>query len=314
MHIAHVNVDRCLILDNTTWRYGGGVAVFGVSGSIRNSVIARNRNVPTGGTGGGLSVEAFQFEIESCTIVENTNSTGGGVAFFNVCPTATMTNTIVWNNQDFSGLQQVYHMSYFGQSVATIRHCDIEGGTNGILNAFGPPANVSEIFDLDPLFVDQAAGDYRLSGASPLVDMGDPALFPRVNEADFQGEPRRNGTLDLGADERHPDPSLSLPSPGRAAESNVWTARGTAPGSLVLFLEGSIAGAGPPPEECPSALPAIADSALLGRRFADASGTAVLRLTVPAFLGGQERLFQALVLDPGTTTCHLTNLVRFVFP
>lgn len=319
MHIAQVEVDRCTIMDNTSGLSGAGagvgVSAVGAFGGIRNSVIARNYSVdPSPSPGGGISVQAYQFVIESCTVVYNKGNAGAGVAFWNIDPTATMTNTIVWGNEATSTAPQVWHHSPFGQFVATIRHCDIEGGTAGIV-AFGSfPPNVSSIFDLDPEFLGGSSGDFQLSPGSPLIELGDPSLAPMQNEGDFQLEPRRFGLLDLGADEVHPSPSLTLPSPGRAGEGNAWTVRGAPPGGLVLFLGGLEPGVRLPYERCPTLAPGVADPAPLVVRLASSSGEASLRAAVPARFGGDRLLFQALTFDPLSGTCFLSEVVPFRFP
>lgn len=315
LHIANVNIDRCIIVDNASDFIGAGVGVVGAFGSIRNSVIARNQWTAgqSSGTGGGMMVQGFQFQIESCTIAYNKGRIGGGVAFFNGDPTATMANTIVWGNEVTTVAPQIWHMSAFGMSAATFRHCDIEGGEAGIV-VQGLQPSVTSIFDLDPEFLGGSAGDFQLSPGSPLIELGDPLLAPRPNEGDSQLEPRRFGLLDLGADEVHPLPSLTLPSPGRAGETNAWTVRGASPGAWVLFLAGGEPGAPLPYERCPTLPAGLAGPSTLGMRLAPPSGSTTLRGLIPAQVAGERLLFQAFTFDPTTRECAATELVPFSFP
>ncbi len=55
----------------------------------------------------------------------------------------------------------------------------------------------------DPLFVDMAAGDYHLTAASPCVNAGFDSA-PDLPALDFDRQPRRNGLVDIGADEFWP--------------------------------------------------------------------------------------------------------------
>lgn len=314
LHIANVDVDSCMIVDNRSDFIGAGVGAVGLSGSIRNSVIARNEwTGMSSGTGGGIMVQAFNFRIESCTIAFNKGSIGGGAAFFNGDPSATVANTIVWGNEALFGAPQVWHMSAFGLSVATFRHCDVEGGEAGIVVS-GPPPIVSSIFNIDPLFVDGSAGDFQLSSASPLVDMGDPILPTRLNEADSQHEPRRLGAIDLGADEVHPLPALSLPNPGRSGETNTWQVRGAGGGTLILLLGGSSPGSWGPFGRCPSLVLGIADPCAVALRLASAVGPTALHAFVPPSLGGEVLIFQAATLEPSFGPCKATGVVTFSFP
>lgn len=62
---------------------------------------------------------------------------------------------------------------------------------------------------IDPMFVDTAAGDYRLQPCSPLVNAGSNALLPGGLTTDYNGAPRiQGGRVDIGPYET-PVPSLA---------------------------------------------------------------------------------------------------------
>jgi len=77
---------------------------------------------------------------------------------------------------------------------------------NNLIKYYGYPerdVHESNIFDLDPLFVDEENGDYRLRSDSPAKDMGSTEIkgyeFP---EKDYYGNKRVTGsTVDIGAAE-----------------------------------------------------------------------------------------------------------------
>jgi len=56
-------------------------------------------------------------------------------------------------------------------------------------------------FDDDPLFVNEGARDYHLSGSSPCIDTGDPG-GTYTGQTDIDGEDRvMDDRVDVGADE-----------------------------------------------------------------------------------------------------------------
>jgi hypothetical protein len=92
----------------------------------------------------------------------------------------------------------------------------------------------SEVSDLEPGFVDAAAGNYHLAPGSPLADLGDPAE-PPTGELDIDGQPRAAkavcpggvGRRDIGADEIVPT-CAEAPVEG---EAPALEAEGTDPGA-----------------------------------------------------------------------------------
>ena len=82
----------------------------------------------------------------------------------------TIANSIVYDNQP-NGIE-------WNNGDVTVRYSDVQswGTSNGNLSA-------------DPLFVDAAFGDFRLSEVSPCIDA---ASGLNATEADLQGKPRYN--------------------------------------------------------------------------------------------------------------------------
>jgi len=109
---------------------------------------------------------------------------------------STISNTIFWHN---SVAQLVADDA---SSSFALDHSIIEGGYTGTGN-----------LDVDPLFVDDLAGDYHLQASSPAIDVGDNAALPKdvadldedsdVSEQipfDLDGKSRIvNSIVDMGA-------------------------------------------------------------------------------------------------------------------
>jgi hypothetical protein len=105
--------------------------------------------------------------LENCVVVGNRVDSpsvyGGDVG--GVSGSAELVNTILGGN-DFD------EYAPYGQITAS--YSNVQGGVPG-------PGN----FDLDPLFVDFANGDYRLRPGSPCIDAGSPAMLdPDCTRAD----------------------------------------------------------------------------------------------------------------------------------
>ncbi|MHC4107342.1 MAG: right-handed parallel beta-helix repeat-containing protein [Planctomycetota bacterium] len=194
--------------------YGGGIVDVGDS-TLINCVFSQN----TSGSGGGL-FSASHTTLVNCTLSGNT---GSGVIVENGLGSPTLTNCILWGNTPaqigmFSGAPVV---------TATLNYCDIQGGWSG---------SGSNNIDADPLFVQPASDDVRLSFGSPCVNAGSNAALPpdtldldgdgNTTEPipfDLAGNPRvLAGIVDMGAYEGEHDPLPPM------AEESDWDTGETA--------------------------------------------------------------------------------------
>ena len=183
--------DNCFIVSNSAYSGGGlyacvandsllssNVADHGCGGGacsniLNNCVLQYNRALSIGGG-------AFRSVMVNCTVVSNTASASGGgvgggsatncIVFDNASPDTASAN---WENELMSNL-----MSY----------CDTEPlpmpGLGNITN--------------NPVFVNPAAGDFRLQSNSPCINSGDNLVV--TSSTDFAGNPRiGGGTVDIGA-------------------------------------------------------------------------------------------------------------------
>jgi Right handed beta helix region len=161
-------LDGLVVQGNVAGHFGGGLTISApfalVPNVIRNSLIADNTS---GSSTSGMSANQ-KLRFEHCTIVGNSASS----------PDASFTHCI---------LRQVGTLPL----GAPIEWSNVEGGYPGTGN-----------FDADPLFIDEASGDYHLVPGSPCRDQGDPAFVPLAGELDVDGEARVvGGRTDIGGDE-----------------------------------------------------------------------------------------------------------------
>jgi hypothetical protein len=177
-----------VITDNYTPTTGSGVFWDeGATGTMHNDLIFKNQ-CPTGNrSGAGIYIDGgaapSSVHIENVTIADHQCS-GMGAIIIEDGSTATFRNVILWGNtEDIATLNGTYQISY---SITK------ESGV-GNVNA-------------NPMFVDAASNDYRLSAGSPAINAGDtatePPVFPGDSNTSFDlaGNPRVHGIrIDMGA-------------------------------------------------------------------------------------------------------------------
>jgi hypothetical protein len=174
----------------------GGGAVKSVGGSLEvlDSTFQDDRR-------GAVWVEGLGSSLASTTF-----SCATGVGIRVQSGTVQLENCIVW------GATSPQVTLGQGASVSAT-HSDVRMSGSGLPGAGN--------LELDPLFVDAAAGDLHLSVGSPCVDAGNPLLAQpgpdferdsRVVDGDLDGTPR----VDMGADELGPAhlEVLGTPAPG----------------------------------------------------------------------------------------------------
>jgi hypothetical protein len=158
---------------NNAANNGGGAGVVMDAGTItfsRNLLFSNT----TGNVGGGLSyaTTSAALTLGHNTLYGNTAADGGGIYFYFDDNTATseVVNSIMWQDTP-NGI------AYSGAISMAATYSDIENGT-------GEPWFGNGCIDEDPLFVNPAGNDYRLSWEnwpnpdstmSPCIDAGDPS-------------------------------------------------------------------------------------------------------------------------------------------
>ena len=152
---AWVDFERCRIIGNEAVEDGGAAWITGETTEetdLRNCLIADNT---AGARGGAVIAEVGpDGELQNCTVVGNTAVQGGGMINTGAGAGLRIRNSILRDNTPDQ---------YTTASNTVAFYCNIQGGLN---------ANVGTI-DADPMFVDAANGDYRLTAGSPCIDAGD---------------------------------------------------------------------------------------------------------------------------------------------
>jgi len=180
--ISTATIQNNKINGNKAGNYGGGV--YGDSTSsltLKNNEVARN---VASEYGGGM------YSASSLTAINNTitgNRANGrfGGGYYCGGGTAVILNTIIWGDSP-KGIYVV------AEGSVNITYSDIEGGWAG-------EGNIQD----DPMFVDAAGGDYRLSRNSPCISAG--KADESVPAMDIEDK-TRVAPPDMGAYESKPTP------------------------------------------------------------------------------------------------------------
>ncbi len=173
---TRTTIQNCIFRGNRALR-GGGLFNFGSFPLIRNCLFLGNVATEHGG---GMYDDHGSVTLVNCTFEGNVAAVHGGGLFPR--STSTAVNCILWDNQDSGGNGETAQIHYAAAAPPDVSRCIIMG-----LNQLPGTGNLGA----DPLFVDAANDDFRLSSGSPAIDAGD-------STAD-------TGTVDLDGDARRVD-------------------------------------------------------------------------------------------------------------
>jgi hypothetical protein len=143
--------------------YGGGISFQQAGGLIQNSVFAEN--VADNG-GGANPFDHTDATFTNCVFYGNTatgGSAGGGGIYASTSSTATIFNTVVWQNTPDQT------DASWGSDII-VSYSNVEGGAPGFGN-----------IDAPPLFEDPNTRDFHLQPGSPCIDAADGDQAPGVD-------------------------------------------------------------------------------------------------------------------------------------
>lgn len=231
------------IQNNTAILYGGGIWSLGRPITVTQNLITENAAL----SGGGVYTDVENLRgnathFANNTIANNFSPTGSeiyliGDTFFPINDTITLINNSISNDSDltsfFCDLTEPPVLVLTSNNVYSAAGSAYGGSCSDMYT--GVNGNISE----DPLYLDPATGNYRLSPYSPLVDAGNNSA-PNIPAEDLDGLPRiidGNGdglaVIDIGAYESQvfAAPALIDIKPGNAlntinprATGAVWLA------------------------------------------------------------------------------------------
>lgn len=224
---ADVNLLFNEIHDNQASGNGGGFILVGGSTAFveGNEIYGNSAN-----NGGGLYIEGAA-DKQNNMIFDNTATAAGGGAY--LAPGGTLNS---WNNtfagnhaagngggiHTFIGTLQISNTIVVSNTSGSgMSGINVTGGTavtGDYNNIFGNSSDFNATNDVnaDPVFISLALWNLHLSQSSPLIDRGDPATSPTINQdIDQQARPNPDGTdptrVDIGADEFYASiPEFSL--------------------------------------------------------------------------------------------------------
>ena len=206
---ATTNILQSIFEKNVS---NNGTASLGIDGGTLNvyNTLFDNNISPAANKGiikRGPNTKAVNFY--NCTFVKN-QAPGSGL-FTGLVPNV-IANSILWANGTESPINLKDYPTIAIPSLISVTNSVVEGGF----------ATGTKIYDTNPKFVDFAAGNYRLSCQSPLINKGNNALG--ISLSDLDNTPRIFAdTIDIGAYETHVDPALAnvIPAPSFTIPASV---------------------------------------------------------------------------------------------
>jgi len=199
---AYNTISGCTIYDNG----GRGIQLcdWGTPDTVNNNVVTGNRVYDNGlnndGGGPGISVASGDNNIISNNVVYGNSDGGIQIEYYAPANNQVVNNTVVNNpGPDFGGIY-IGPATSGGAAINTLVENNISYNNTGPGNFTDLGASTTKItnlFGINPLFVNMAGNDFQLQAGSPAINVGTAANAPST---DVDGVPRPQGAgVDIGA-------------------------------------------------------------------------------------------------------------------
>ncbi|GGH39274.1 hypothetical protein IA57_01075 [Mangrovimonas yunxiaonensis] len=200
---ANLNVTHSKFTNNTTTAYGGAIVMISGNLTSKNSEYINNNAT----NGGAILISGGNITSTNNLYAKNAGSTQGGTIYLLESVNSVFTNDAMVDNTSTgrSGIAAFTNSNITLQNTIMLNPGNDMGRDNSSTFTanntnfdadYSIPGSNSTFFT-NPGFVDAANNNYRLSGNSPLFDIGNNSY--NTEAEDLDGNSRIiNGTIDLG--------------------------------------------------------------------------------------------------------------------